>query len=302
MRFAQLYSIPLTAALVAQALPQVLAAVSKIPPGSSLSDFAFVENQGLYISDAWTNLTRRETKQESEGQGIMTITKDGGTLIFVDNRTIHNYDIKSNQWGQDYFMNWTYLPFGGGIVTDLDTGLVYGIELPETETDVDMTNPNVTWKFTEFNPANKSFTYVEKKGSSPYPRDWVSMIYSSAAKRIFGYEDGRYNDKATLWSYNTTSKDWTKVPYGGKKVTLAGGLEIKQGTAFNDVYSFDVSTLVWTRLPNMPQAVLGQSCAVSGDSFIFMGGLVPPSEMGKDGKAPANDEGPAILNLTSNTW
>ncbi|KAF9951493.1 hypothetical protein BGZ65_005911, partial [Modicella reniformis] len=146
MRFAQLYSIPLIAALVAQALPQVLAADPKIPLGAGMSDFAFVENQGLYISDgvryepdaqspllyklfisldlstawksdapAWTNLTHRGAKEEYEYQGFMTVAKDGDALVFVDNRTIHNYDIKSNQWVQEYSMNWTYPPFGGGI-------------------------------------------------------------------------------------------------------------------------------------------------------------------------------------------
>ncbi|KAG0002872.1 hypothetical protein BGZ65_002255 [Modicella reniformis] len=216
-------------------------------------------------------------------------------------------------------MSWTNLPFGGGIVTDLDTGLIYGIEDIEESPEMYKGNLDVPWKFTEFNPANKSFTNVEKRGR-PYSMNWVSMVYSSAAKRIFGYEDGLHNDQATLWSYNTTSKDWTLVnvtgdipptrslpclvsAYSGKKLILAGGLGIKEPAAvLNDVYSFDVSTLAWTKLPNMPLAVWSQSCAVSGDSFIFMGGFTSPSIFDYDGENPVNNEGPAILNLTSNTW
>ncbi|KAF9920064.1 hypothetical protein BGZ65_011575, partial [Modicella reniformis] len=192
MRIAQLYSIPLTAALVAQALPQVLAAEPKIPLGGGQSAFAFVENQGLYISDgirydpeihsfpykrfisldlstawesdapAWNSLPYDESNKE---YGNMLITKDGDTLIFVSNKTtLHNYDIKSNQWGQAYSMNWTDFPFRGGVVTDLDTGLIYGIDTINGRPPMESTDPEAPWVFTEFNPVNKSFTKMEMKG------------------------------------------------------------------------------------------------------------------------------------------
>ncbi|KAG0002873.1 hypothetical protein BGZ65_002256 [Modicella reniformis] len=341
MRFAKLYSIPLTAALVAQAFPQVLAAEPKIPPGAGMSASTFVENQGLYISDgirskpdkgvplykqfislnlstawesdapAWTDLIYRETKDEYDGQGTMTITKDGDALIFFDDRIIHNYDIKSKQWIQEYSMNWTSHLFSGGIVTDLDTGLIYGMEGLMGRAKNHEVNPDDPWKFTEFNPVDKSFTSVEKRGP-PAALDLISMVYSSVAKRIFGYEPNQLHDnKEALWSYNITSKDWTPVnatgdipplrsypcfvsAYGGKKLILAGGLGIKPIAILNDVYSLDVSTLTWTKLANMPLTVVGHSCAVSGDSFVAMGGLTD--------WVVANDEGPAILNLTSNTW
>ncbi|KAF9918937.1 hypothetical protein BGZ65_012351, partial [Modicella reniformis] len=248
----------------------------------------------------------------------MTITKDGDALIFIDDKTIHKYDIKSNQWVQEYTMSWTHFPFSGGAVTDLDTGLIYGIdsldgigESPELDLDT-----NMSWKFTEFNPVDKSFTFVEKRGR-PGSMMFVSMVYSSAAKRIFGYEDGVFdNDQTGLWSYDIKSKDWTQVKvtgqipptrsspcfvsaYGGQKLILAGGQHTKKTGLFQDIYSFDVSTLAWTKLPDMPLAVLGQSCAVSVDSFIYLGGYKQASAIGKE---LANDDGPIVLNLASNTW
>ncbi|KAF9922330.1 hypothetical protein BGZ65_009681 [Modicella reniformis] len=214
-------------------------------------------------------------------------------------------------------MNWTYSPFIGGVVTDLDTGLIYGIDgisgIPDKGTD----STDVPLRLAEFNPVNKSLTYVEKRGH-PGAMMWVWMVYSSAAKRIFGYEHNFFaDDVEALWSYGITSKDWTQVKatgdipptrsspcfvsaYGGKKLILAGGIGVKQSNILNDVYSLDVSTLTWTKLPNMPLALFGQNCAVSGDSFITMGGL-KSLEVAKDVEV-ANDEGPAILNLTSNTW
>jgi len=65
----------------------------------------------------------------------------------------------------------------------------------------------------------------------------------------------------------------------------------------NDVYSFDVATSVWSKLANAPRAAWGPVCAVSGDSFIFWGGLGT-----KEGLGFNHEEGPAILNIVSNTW
>ncbi|KAF9991539.1 hypothetical protein BGZ65_000462, partial [Modicella reniformis] len=142
----------------------------------------------------------------------MTITKDGDALFFIDDRIIHKYHIEVGLWVQDYSMNWTYPPFSGGVVTDLDTGLVYGIEGIEGRLEKEIGNSDAPWRFTEFNPVNKSFTSVEMRGH-PGSMMAVSMVYSSVAKRIFGYEHNYLpnDNKEALWSYNKISKNWTPV-------------------------------------------------------------------------------------------
>ncbi|KAF9362712.1 hypothetical protein BGX34_005624 [Mortierella sp. NVP85] len=69
--------------------------------------------------------------------------------------------------------------------------------------------------------------------------------------------------------------------YGGKKLILAGGRDVKGLNLFNDVYSFDVATSVWSKL---------------ADSFILWGIGV------KEGLGFNHEEGPAIPNIVSNTW
>jgi hypothetical protein len=68
---------------------------------------------------------------------------------------------------------------------------------------------------------------------------------------------------------------------------------------YDDVYSFDVATSVWSKLANAPRAAWGPICAVSGDSFIYWGGV---GQKENTTKPFSHDEGPAILNLVSNTW
>jgi len=62
---------------------------------------------------------------------------------------------------------------------------------------------------------------------------------------------------------------------------------------YKDVYIFDVETSVWSKLADAPRAARGPVCAASNDAFIFWGGL---------GISTSSDEGPAILDITTNTW
>lgn len=83
------------------------------------------------------------------------------------------------------------------------------------------------------------------------------------------------------------------LAHGGKKLILAGGQNLDQTAVYNDVYIYDVATSVWSKLADAPRAARGPACAVSNDDFIFWGGL---------GVSTSSNEGPAILDITANTW
>jgi hypothetical protein len=67
----------------------------------------------------------------------------------------------------------------------------------------------------------------------------------------------------------------------------------------DDVFMFDVATLAWSKLANAPRSSYGAVCATSSDSFIYWGGF---RFVGNESDVVNIDEGPAILNLASNTW
>jgi hypothetical protein len=80
----------------------------------------------------------------------------------------------------------------------------------------------------------------------------------------------------------------------GTELILAGGVT-NTSKYLDDVYSFDVQKSVWTKLPNAPRAAQAPVCAAMSGQFIYWGGLNGPV-------TTINQEGPAVLNLTSKTW
>ncbi|KAK3805812.1 MAG: hypothetical protein J3Q66DRAFT_359765 [Benniella sp.] len=326
MHLILLHSLSLIIALAAQAIPHVLAAGSKTPFGELFPEVVTIENQQLIISHsnrysfvepnsvaqfisldlstawasdapAWKKLTLRPTGP-TEVHRSAALMKDQESILYSANTTTYKYNIKTDAWDKDPYMNWTYPAFYGGAVTDIDTGLMYGVEYYyDTLADPD---PKST-RFTTLDPITKNYTYVDITDSIG-----ASMVYSSASKDIFVYS-------SIMRSYNTTSKEWSLIDtdgegpsmrlsaclvsaYGGKKLILAGGIDLEQKAAYQDVYIFDVATSVWSRLADAPRPALGPGCAVSGDSFLYWGGAK------FNNATELNEEGPAILNLVSNTW
>jgi hypothetical protein len=89
------------------------------------------------------------------------------------------------------------------------------------------------------------------------------------------------------------------LAYGGKKLILAGGRKFNETQALSDAYMLDVKTSVWTRLNDAPRIAWSPVCAVTGDLFVYWGGdHVSPNESDYG----SNGQGPAILNLATNTW
>jgi len=224
MRLTLLYSLSLAVALAAQAIPHVLAAAPKTPFGELLPEVVTIENQQLIISHgdrlpivepnsvaqfisldlstawtsdapAWKKLTLRPTGS-TERQGYAALTKDQESILYSTNTTTYKYNIKTDAWDKDPYMNWTYPAFYGGAVTDTDTGLMYGADKYYDDT-VDP-DPKST-RFTTLDPVTKNYTYVDTTyiiGSS--------MVYSSASKDIFVYT-------VMMRAYNTTSKEWSLI-------------------------------------------------------------------------------------------
>ncbi|KAK3805814.1 MAG: hypothetical protein J3Q66DRAFT_359770 [Benniella sp.] len=330
MRFTQL---PLALAIAAQALPLAYAAEPFKPVGSGLSESVFSNNM-LIISDgvryanntfnvvkqffqlnltaswtsdapAWVPCTARKTGA-TEQQGTAALMKGSDTVLFMTNNSTFKYRVKTDDWDKNFTMKWEYPAFTGGAVTDTDTGLVYGIERQEGST-------KATWRFTELDAATGSSSFVEVP-KRPDSNAWTSMVYSSSGKSIFGYEDSLTANITSLLVYNIATKVWAAVNAtgdipsvrsgacfveadGGKKLILAGGRSVNDSVTYNDVFIYDVATSVWSKLANAPRPAWGAVCATSGDSLIYWGGTNTKGEV-----SASNDEGPAILNIASNTW
>jgi hypothetical protein len=91
----------------------------------------------------------------------------------------------------------------GGTVTA--KGLIYGIEGSRTAA-----TSNGTWRFTELDAYNKTYTYTEQRGR-PNPSYWTDMVYSFINETIFGYEHVDLENGQSLLSFNLTSKIWAPV-------------------------------------------------------------------------------------------
>ncbi|KAK3805817.1 MAG: hypothetical protein J3Q66DRAFT_359775 [Benniella sp.] len=241
----------------------------------------------------------------------MIPTKDNDSLLFFSGNTTYQFNIKSNEWAKDPFMTWTYPAFDKAVVTDTDTGLIYGIERETIGPPVPGSIISIKLRFTEFDPVTKKHTSTELQDQDFMTRR--TLLYSKLSKAIYSYMEIGKGEKR-LFSYNIASKTWSVVnatgdipsyraepcfvsAYGGKKLILAAGADTDPRS---DVYSFDVATSIWTRLADAPRATWGHTCAASEDSFIIWGGY----GVDKDDKdVPTNNgDGPIILNMATNTW
>jgi hypothetical protein len=247
MHFSNLYSLPLAVAFAAQAL-QVSAAGSFVPVGVGHADSALIENQRLYISDgsrfeggamipnvpqfvsldlatawtsdapAWTNHTRRTTS-ENDYQGLAALTKDNSSILFFSGNSAYQYNVKTDTWANDPYKSWNYTAFGRGGVTDIDSGLIYGIEaLPARGGQGGNWTAPASWKFTGFDPTTKDSSFVEQKEPRDITTAWRTLVYSKAAKTIYSYDNTTPEDLTTpivrldqFMSYNIASKRWSTV-------------------------------------------------------------------------------------------
>ncbi|KAK3805815.1 MAG: hypothetical protein J3Q66DRAFT_359773 [Benniella sp.] len=274
----------------------------------------------LDLSTAWTsdapaftNHTFDLIPQEFSSEA-MVLTKDRSSLLFFYDTLMYKYDVKANEWAKDLVKNWTYPAFAEGAVTDTDTGLIYGIQDPNEEPPADPAAP-IKWKFTEYDPTTDTINSAEFEGVIEL-RDQRIMVYSKAAKSIFSYENAYQPEDVAFVAYDVKAKKWSAVKatgdippfrrtpcfasaYGGKKLILAGGMSLDGTAIMDDVFMFDVATLAWSKLANAPRASYGAVCAASSDSFIYWGGF---RFVGNESDIVNIDEGPAILNLASNTW
>ncbi|KAF9103216.1 hypothetical protein BGX27_010681, partial [Mortierella sp. AM989] len=189
------------------------------PAPAALSDFAFVENQGLYLGDgtfqdasgifftsiqqfysldlstawssdapAWTKLSRRQNVTGPDA-GTMTVGRNNTSVLFFGG-TVYEYDIKSKVWpASKYAVAWGY-GFERGAVTDTDTGLIYGIgkrNFGPNGTDAK------TWRMVEYNEAQSSYNNRDISDGPSY-KSQVSTVYSSAKKSLYSYEWSKADD------------------------------------------------------------------------------------------------------------
>ncbi|KAF9342522.1 hypothetical protein BGX34_008021, partial [Mortierella sp. NVP85] len=119
----------------------------------------------------------------------------------------------TNEWAKDIYKSWTYSPFKGGVVTDTDSGLIYGIDSLPTSTGEGSTVP-FRWKFTEFNPTTKDSSFVEQDEHPDLLILWRTLVYSKASKTIYSYDDVitfLESEPFQFNSYNIASKKWSAV-------------------------------------------------------------------------------------------
>ncbi|KAI8359614.1 hypothetical protein B0O80DRAFT_234333 [Mortierella sp. GBAus27b] len=327
------FALPMAVAIAAQFIPQAMAADPFKPITVVSPDIIMAGSQELYISSgwrpgkgrepelvdqffaldlgrswksdapAWKKLKLRETHIDDKWQGVVGSTL-GNDLFFFDNNGTYVYNITTDDWSKDDALTFPYSAMTGGIVTV--KGLIYGMEGLKKHP----AKTNGTWVFTELNTTSKTYTFTEHRGR-PDQSVVSEMVYSPITDTIFAYESGDSEDGQSLFSFNLTSKTWALVngtgdvppsrymscftaSQDGTVLILAGGYSVNtEDRLVNDVYSFDVRKSVWTKLASAPRPAIGPVCAVWSNQFIYWGG---------SGYSGMNDEGPAILNLTSKTW
>ncbi|KAE9552342.1 hypothetical protein FO519_004467 [Halicephalobus sp. NKZ332] len=126
----------------------------------------------------------------------------------------------------------------------------------------------------EFNFEKSSWSHIQTTGECPSPRDF----HTSCTKEWTCIEaDGDLptgRRSHSMWTYND-------------KIYVFGGYESRGNTHFNDLYSFDPLTNVWTRLLPEGHSPCPRrrhcSCLVGQKVFIF-GGTAPNKQKTKSGK------------------
>ncbi|KAG0352698.1 hypothetical protein BGZ54_002620 [Gamsiella multidivaricata] len=213
--------------------------------------------------------------------------------------------------------------------TDPETGVMYGFgESIQVWDEVYRWRTSPYASIATFDPATNNYT-------RPYDNDAHrvklsdirsgvvnSLVLSAAAKKLYAFMWEMDDGESALFEYNILSMKWTQLnttgdipspraglcfapAYGGTKLILAGGRsstapDDDTNAALNDVYLYDVATSVWTKMASAPSPHHGGVCAVSGDSFIIWGGYSAYSNNNE--VIVANEDGPAIFNMSSNTW
>ncbi|KAG0006347.1 hypothetical protein BGZ65_008628 [Modicella reniformis] len=198
-------------------------------------------------------------------------------------------------------------------VTDLDTGIIYillhryddrdldqpagGVDGdrdgdPESDLPTLLLSVDISTKTLKRVKGAPSSLAVDGITWSAYRKDLLYSVSSSGAvtsSDIFAYKSnsGWKNLDTTITATTTTTITWPFptgrrqgsscfVPaFGGSKMILFGGLSEEDGFAFSDIDILDVTTLTWTKGPNVSQLnARGYSaCAVSGEYFISWGGI-----------------------------
>ncbi|GJJ76173.1 hypothetical protein EMPS_08532 [Entomortierella parvispora] len=319
------------------------------PPGPSPStagfaDFSYIDGQVLYLGDgtysgnqhmftfvsefyaldlttAWTTASpawkslNRLTDYSGMGNGPLAATPDGKSVFFFPVSGTRRYDVATNQYTNETFVD---LPtnYGiSGITMDTDSGQIY---------DYGYSTPTGDWNITVFDPVKNTASY-QTLPDGPNENTTMTTVYSSAKKSLFTFKAPYVTGVSQLNQYDLVAKTFKPVvatgdipsprsmpcfvsANNGTKLIVAGGAMDVSGNpgsvipnlALDDVYMLDVASMVWTKMASMPSKYYGAVCAASGDSFIIWGGYNIYSS--DQWEVTANWGGPAILDMKANTW
>ncbi|KAF9201934.1 hypothetical protein BGZ49_007865 [Haplosporangium sp. Z 27] len=298
---------------------------------------AFVEGQAIYIlgglgvanatstssnfiqqsfmidlSQSW-NTTNPVYKKLSNGPTAtaysVALSPNGQDLIVFANGTAFTYDLKSNTWSLIYTNSYISRTNGLSAVTDPKAGVVY---VPYGYNGV-----NSSWYTSSMLAIKVSTNAISSIPMDPainstyyYATAWSAQYSSLYILSSGGTTSNLFTYTSALGWKDMTSIQNGYIPsprssaclvsaFGGSKLILFGGVDPTRTTSLSDIYTLDVSTMTWTRGPDVDQtnSRAFASCAFSKGSFIVWGGA-----NAVNGNAIVPQDNILVFDTTTGNW
>eukprot|EP00271_Cylindrocystis_brebissonii_P017676 TRINITY_DN4685_c0_g1_i1.p1 TRINITY_DN4685_c0_g1~~TRINITY_DN4685_c0_g1_i1.p1 ORF type:complete len:327 (-),score=43.89 TRINITY_DN4685_c0_g1_i1:1037-2017(-) len=147
-----------------------------------------------------------------------------------------------------------------------------------------------------FDLDTKSWSIAPASGDIPSPRIGVAMASLGPVLYIFAGRNAAHEEMDELFSFDTESGVWTKLPWGAphrsyhalaadpvrQQLYTFGGCSPSHGR-LNDLWRYDCATKTWTACPPPPSACVprgGPGLAVANDRVWVLFGFNGKSEQG----------------------
>lgn len=209
-----------------------MATAATLPSHSAFTDTSYIDGQVLYLGDgshsgnanmftfigqfyaldlttswktespAWKSLNRF-TEYPGDNNGPLAASPDGKSVYFFPYNGTRRYDVATNQYTKDSYVNIMESP-SGGVVTDTDASQFY------TFSSVSTTG---AWNITAFDPVKNSYTY-QTLSSGRSSTDRLTTVYSSAKKSLFSYRSPFITGVSQLNQYDIAAKTFTPIVSG----------------------------------------------------------------------------------------
>ncbi|KAI8359549.1 hypothetical protein B0O80DRAFT_440519 [Mortierella sp. GBAus27b] len=216
-----------------------------------------------------------------------SLTSDGQQFVVITKNEILAFNYQSMEWGKNGALPFVGRPGSLAAVTDPDTGIIYipfGYQPTQSPNDYFMLMTNGI--------DGSSMSDGRNVSSAKFPDEYSMTQYAVAWSKylkglVYSTGDGLYTYNLThgwdnIMPYTTGSRPSKRYypcllsAYEGTKLVLFGGrVGIIPSQSYRDIYILDLTTMVWTLGPIVPEndGRYSAACGISNEQLVVWGGL-----------------------------